>query len=58
MAHLPAQVLARSLEQVRLHAASRPLPKTSGLSADQKIDLEERLVRESFAAARHNLGFA
>jgi hypothetical protein len=52
---LPGRHLARSLAMVRAHAAKRPLPRISGLTADAKLKAEDDNVRRSFAYARAEL---
>jgi sugar phosphate isomerase/epimerase len=52
---VPGQALARILTMVREHATKNGLPQVSGLSAEQKIALEEKNVRKCLAYARAQL---
>jgi sugar phosphate isomerase/epimerase len=52
---LPGKELARTLTMVRKHAARKPLPGVSGLSQKQKLELEEKNVRQSLNYAREKL---
>jgi sugar phosphate isomerase/epimerase len=53
---VPGAALARTLALVRAHRPSRPLPRTSGLSADERLALEIELVGRSITYAREHLG--
>lgn len=49
-------VLARALRHARAHRPSAPLPRTSGLSAQERYELEVALVTRSIAYAATHLG--
>ena len=53
---LPGRHLAETLAMVRKHGSARPLARTSGLSQEQKLSLEEKNVEKSLAFAREHLG--
>jgi sugar phosphate isomerase/epimerase len=55
-ADLPARYLAQTLAMVRKHASPGPLPKTSGLSQEQRLSVEEKNVETCLAFARQQLG--
>lgn len=55
---LPGRDLARMLEIVKKNGPKKPLPKTSGLSAEAQLKLEEDCVRRSIEWARTNLNVA
>lgn len=48
--------LAATLSFVRARASSRPIPQVSGLTPEQKLELENDAVRKSLAYARNHLG--
>jgi sugar phosphate isomerase/epimerase len=52
----PASRLAAALSNVKQHAASKPLPRTTGLSVEEQLGLEDENVRKSLAFARSQLG--
>jgi sugar phosphate isomerase/epimerase len=52
---VPGRLLAATLARVRANATKQPLPTVTGLAQDQKLDLEDQLVRRSFAYARQHL---
>ena len=54
-AGLPGRHLAQTLDMVRKHAPAKPLPRTSGLSQEQKLKLEEQNVRQCLAYASEHL---
>jgi sugar phosphate isomerase/epimerase len=54
---LPGKQLARTLTMVRKEAPRKPLPTVSMLSQEQKLDLEEKNVRQSLKYARERLQF-
>ncbi len=58
MPDVPAPELARTLRTVKANPPKRPLPRTAGLSTDERLAFEEENVRKSFAHARSTLGFA
>jgi hypothetical protein len=49
---LSGRHLVRSLTMVRTHAAKQPLPRVSGLSPAEKLEVEDDNVRRCFAYAR------
>jgi 3-oxoisoapionate decarboxylase len=51
----PARDLARMLEFVKRHSPKRPLPRTSGLSAAEQLELEDENNLQSIAYARRHL---
>jgi sugar phosphate isomerase/epimerase len=51
-----AQQLAEALGRVRRSVSAKPLPRTTGLSAQQQLGFEEENVRKSLAYAREHLG--
>src|SRR5262249_56118979 len=53
---LPGRDLARALALARKRAPRRPLPRVSGLTAEQRLAAEEDNVRRSLAYARKHLG--
>ena len=53
---LPANVLAGTLALVRANASRKPLPQTTGLSDEQRLNFEDDNVRKSFAYAQKHLG--
>jgi len=53
---LPARPLADTLGLVRRHPPSQPLPRVSGSTLDQRLDLEEAHVRRCFEYATTRLG--
>ena len=53
---LPGRDLARVLEIVNKHRSKTPLPRTSGMSAETQLALENENVRKSIDYARNNLG--
>jgi 3-oxoisoapionate decarboxylase len=55
-ADLPGRHLAETLAMVRKHGSARPLARTSGLSQEQKLSLEEKNVERCLAFAREHLG--
>jgi sugar phosphate isomerase/epimerase len=55
-ADLPGRHLANTLAMVRANAAKKPLPKISGLSAEEKVKLEDGNVRRCLSHAREHLG--
>ena len=56
MQDTPARDLASALAMVHQHPAKNPLPRTSGLAAEQQLELEDKNVRASLAYARDQLG--
>jgi 3-oxoisoapionate decarboxylase len=50
--------LARALSRIRANRPTRPLPRISGLSPDQRLALEHELVDRSIRYAREQLGLA
>ena len=56
METVPASQLGAALAMVRLNAAKKPLPHTSGLELDRQLEMEDEHVKSSFAYARQNLG--
>jgi sugar phosphate isomerase/epimerase len=56
MPGLPAKRLAAALELVRQKSTNKPLPRVSGLSAQEQLDLEDANVRACLAFARTKLG--
>jgi sugar phosphate isomerase/epimerase len=54
--NLPGRYLARTLTLVRTHAAKQPLPRISGLTAEEKRNIEDANVRRCLASARAALG--
>jgi sugar phosphate isomerase/epimerase len=52
---MPAFDLAKMLRLVRRHEAKKPLPRTTGLSAEEKLKLENDNVRKSIEYARTSL---
>ncbi len=48
--------LARALANVRARAAKKPLPRTTGLSVDERLQAEDDNVRKCFRYAREHLG--
>jgi sugar phosphate isomerase/epimerase len=48
--------LARALSRIRAHRPTRPLPRISGLSPDQRLALEHELVDRSITYAAEHLG--
>jgi sugar phosphate isomerase/epimerase len=55
MPHVPGRDLGRTLATVRKHASKHPLPKTTGLTDEQRIALEDEHIRRSFLHARGKL---
>jgi sugar phosphate isomerase/epimerase len=55
MPELPAQTLAQALHQLRVHPPSRPLPRTSGLSREQQVALEEAHNKRCFGWAQSQI---
>ena len=53
---VPASALAGALAMIHQHSSKTPLPQTSGLDADQQLELEDSHVRRSFAYARERSG--
>jgi sugar phosphate isomerase/epimerase len=58
MSGVPATELAASLALVRKHALREPLPRTTGLSPEERIRKEEENVQACLAFAREKLGLA
>lgn len=56
MPTVPASELAAMLSTVRSKAGRKPLPRTSGLSAEEKIMREDENVRACLTFAREKLG--
>lgn len=56
MSGVPAAELATSLAMVRKHAGKEPLPRTTGLSPEDRIRREEDNVRACLAFSREKLG--
>jgi sugar phosphate isomerase/epimerase len=54
---LTGKQLAHTLTMVRKQAARKPLPTSSGLSQEQKLELEEKNVRQSLTYAHERLEF-
>ena len=52
---LPGRDLARVLEIVQKHRPKSPLPRTTGMSAEAQMQLEDENVRKSIEYARQNL---
>src|SRR5260370_35103895 len=52
---LPARDLARVLDIVRKNKPKTPLPRTTGMSAEAQLKLEDDNVQRSIAYARQNL---
>jgi sugar phosphate isomerase/epimerase len=52
---LPGLHLARALTMVRTHAAKRPLPRVGGLTAEEKLKVEDENVRRCLDFARAEL---
>ncbi|HEY0550264.1 MAG TPA: sugar phosphate isomerase/epimerase family protein [Verrucomicrobiae bacterium] len=52
---MKAMQLAESLALVKQNSSSKPLPRTTGLSPAQQIELEDRHVRECLTRARQKL---
>jgi sugar phosphate isomerase/epimerase len=52
---VPGRDLARTLSMVRDHARRTPLPETSRLSRERKVELEEKNIRRCLDYARENL---
>ena len=50
-----ASDLARALGDIRSHAAKQPLPRITGLSAEEKLRVEDENVRKCIAYARREL---
>ncbi len=55
-ASLPGRHLAQTLALVRKNRSAKPLPRTSGLSQEQKLSAEEKNVQQSLVYARKHLG--
>ena len=55
MSAVPGRVLARTLSLVRKHAEGRPLPRTTGLGAAERLRLEDDNVRRCIDFARTRL---
>jgi sugar phosphate isomerase/epimerase len=55
---LPGRDLAHTIELVRKNPPKKPLPRTSGMSADAQLKLEQENVRRSIEWARANLKLA
>ncbi|HTB14413.1 MAG TPA: TIM barrel protein [Bryobacteraceae bacterium] len=53
---IPARQVARIMEIVEKNAPKKPLPKTTGLSAEQQLKLEEGYNLACIRYARENLG--
>lgn len=51
----PARDLAMLVQWIRQHPPKKPLPRTSGLTPEQQLALEDRLNEQSIAWARANL---
>jgi hypothetical protein len=49
---LPGLHLARTLTMVRTHAAKRPLPRIGGLTAEEKLTVEDANIRHCLDFAR------
>ena len=56
MEKTPASQLAGALATVKRNISSKPLPKTTGLTLDQQLTLEDNNVRQSLVYAREQLG--
>lgn len=54
--NLPGRYLAETLARVRSNASKKPLPRTTGLTQDQILQLEEANVRKCLAYAKERLG--
>ncbi|MEW6160981.1 MAG: TIM barrel protein [Verrucomicrobiota bacterium] len=50
-----ARQLASALERVRRNASRNPLPRTTGMTQIEQLELEDQLVRKSFEFARKEL---
>jgi hypothetical protein len=48
--------LARALSRIRANPPKAPLPRTSGLSVEERFALERELVDRSITYARERLG--
>lgn len=55
-AEMPASQLAKAVAFLRQYRSKVPLPQTTGLSNEQKRELEDQNVRESLGYARTHLG--
>jgi sugar phosphate isomerase/epimerase len=55
---LPGRDLARTLEIVKKNPPKKPLPRTSGLSLEAQLRMEEDFVRRSIEWAKANLKVA
>ena len=53
---VPGVDLARTLRRVRAYKPDRPLPRITGLSAEERSSLERQLVERSIVYARDQLG--
>jgi sugar phosphate isomerase/epimerase len=53
---MKATQLAEALARVKQHSSSKPLPRTTGLSPAQQIELEDNHVRQCLVWAREKLG--
>jgi sugar phosphate isomerase/epimerase len=56
MDRVPGRQLADTLAMVRRHASRQPLPRVTGLTPEQRLELEERHVRMCLEYARDRLG--
>ena len=56
MENTSASQLAGALATVKRNLSSKPLPKTTGLTLDQQLALEDNNVRQSLVYAREQLG--
>jgi len=56
MSEAPARELAAALALVHRHPTKKPLPRTTGLDAEQQLALEDNHVRASLVYAREHLG--
>jgi hypothetical protein len=48
LGRVPGTDLARTLARVKSVARREPLPRVSGMTTPEQVDIEERHVRESF----------
>lgn len=55
LADVPGRELAQTLSRARMRGANPPLPRVAGQSVADRLDAEERNVRQSFAFARESL---
>ena len=56
MENRSASRLAQTLALVKKNASIKPLPRTTGLPAEEQLKFEDANVRQSLAYARRNLG--